>query len=107
MREQVRVLRQGGRLVVLETTPGPARCAAPARTACFSATLVPAAGRLIAGDASAYTYLTGVDAGVPRACATGGPAATLRADNVYRRCLMLGSVALTIGYRAGYACVLN
>jgi len=54
--EQVRVLRQGGRLVVLETTPGPT---GPLRLLyrLFFRHVVPLLGRLIAGDGSAYTYL--------------------------------------------------
>ena len=54
--EQVRVLRQGGRLVVLETTPGPPGLLRPLYR-WFFRRLVPLLGRLIAGDGSAYTYL--------------------------------------------------
>src|SRR5207249_1652894 len=54
--EQVRVLRPGGRLVVLETTPGPRGSLRTLFTAYFRY-LVPLFGALIAGDAAAYTYL--------------------------------------------------
>jgi demethylmenaquinone methyltransferase/2-methoxy-6-polyprenyl-1,4-benzoquinol methylase len=54
--EQVRVLRHGGRLVVLETTPGPPGVLRPLYQWYFRH-IVPLLGRLIAGDASAYTYL--------------------------------------------------
>jgi demethylmenaquinone methyltransferase/2-methoxy-6-polyprenyl-1,4-benzoquinol methylase len=54
--EQVRVLRQGGRLVVLETTPGPPGLLRPLYRLFFRR-VVPLLGRLIAGDGSAYTYL--------------------------------------------------
>jgi demethylmenaquinone methyltransferase/2-methoxy-6-polyprenyl-1,4-benzoquinol methylase len=54
--EQVRVLRHGGRLVVLETTPGPTGILRPLYRLYFRR-VVPLLGRLIAGDGSAYTYL--------------------------------------------------
>jgi demethylmenaquinone methyltransferase / 2-methoxy-6-polyprenyl-1,4-benzoquinol methylase len=54
--EQVRVLRPGGRLVVLETTPGPPGVLRPIYRVFFRH-IVPLLGRLIAGDGSAYTYL--------------------------------------------------
>jgi demethylmenaquinone methyltransferase / 2-methoxy-6-polyprenyl-1,4-benzoquinol methylase len=56
VREQVRVLRHGGRLVVLETTPGPPGLLRPLYRLMFRH-LVPLMGRLIAGDGTAYTYL--------------------------------------------------
>jgi demethylmenaquinone methyltransferase / 2-methoxy-6-polyprenyl-1,4-benzoquinol methylase len=56
VKEQVRVLRRGGRLVVLETTPGPPGPLRPLYRVYFRK-LVPLLGRLIAGDGSAYTYL--------------------------------------------------
>jgi demethylmenaquinone methyltransferase/2-methoxy-6-polyprenyl-1,4-benzoquinol methylase len=54
--EQARVLRPGGRLIVLEITPGPRR---PLRGLfrLYFRGLVPWLGGLIAGDAAAYTYL--------------------------------------------------
>jgi demethylmenaquinone methyltransferase / 2-methoxy-6-polyprenyl-1,4-benzoquinol methylase len=51
-----RVLRPGGRLVVLETTPGPPGWLRPPYR-WFFRRVVPLLGRLIAGDGSAYTYL--------------------------------------------------
>jgi demethylmenaquinone methyltransferase/2-methoxy-6-polyprenyl-1,4-benzoquinol methylase len=54
--EQVRVLRPGGCLVVLEITPGPAGPLGAAFRLYFRG-LVPRLGGLIAGDAAAYTYL--------------------------------------------------
>jgi demethylmenaquinone methyltransferase / 2-methoxy-6-polyprenyl-1,4-benzoquinol methylase len=54
--EQIRVLKPGARLVVLETTPGPPNLLRPFYRFYFRR-LVPLLGRLIAGDPSAYTYL--------------------------------------------------
>jgi len=96
--EQVRVLREGGTLVVLETTPGPPGLLRPLHKLYFRRA-VPVIGQLVAGDASAYTYL---------------PASTLaflepaRLADVLRRHglvnvqvqrLALGSVAITSGQK--------
>jgi demethylmenaquinone methyltransferase/2-methoxy-6-polyprenyl-1,4-benzoquinol methylase len=54
--EQVRVLRPGGMLVILETTPGPVGVWRWLYRLYFRY-IVPLVGGLIAGDASAYTYL--------------------------------------------------
>ncbi|HEX8968124.1 MAG TPA: ubiquinone/menaquinone biosynthesis methyltransferase [Chloroflexota bacterium] len=54
--EQVRVLRPGGLLVILETTPGP-RGAIRFAYRLYFRRAVPWLGTLIAGDALAYTYL--------------------------------------------------
>jgi demethylmenaquinone methyltransferase/2-methoxy-6-polyprenyl-1,4-benzoquinol methylase len=99
LREQVRVLRPGGTLAVLETTPGPPGWLGPGYRVYFRR-VVPVLGRLIAGDASAYTYLP------ESTLAFVGPArlvAMLQSyglRDVRTRGLMLGTVALTVGYKA-------
>jgi demethylmenaquinone methyltransferase/2-methoxy-6-polyprenyl-1,4-benzoquinol methylase len=55
--EQVRVLRPGGVLAILETTPGPPLWPLRVLYRVYFRYLVPLLGGLIAGDASAYTYL--------------------------------------------------
>jgi len=94
--EQLRVLRPGGRLVVLETTPRPAPLIEPLFRLYFRG-LVPLLGRVVAGDATAYTYL-------PESTAAFIPPerlADLLRDNGLRqvgvRRLALGSVAVTTG----------
>jgi demethylmenaquinone methyltransferase/2-methoxy-6-polyprenyl-1,4-benzoquinol methylase len=54
--EQVRVLRPGGHLAVLETTPGPDGVVRPFFRL-YMLYVVPVLGWLIAGDPSAYSYL--------------------------------------------------
>jgi demethylmenaquinone methyltransferase/2-methoxy-6-polyprenyl-1,4-benzoquinol methylase len=55
--EQTRVLRPGGRLVVLETTPGPRAPWLRWAFQLYFRRLVPLLGGLVAGDAAAYSYL--------------------------------------------------
>ena len=55
--EQIRVLRPGGVLAILETTPGPRWRPLALLYRLYFRYMVPLIGRLVAGDASAYTYL--------------------------------------------------
>lgn len=54
--EQVRVLKPGGRLVTLDTTPPPRTLLRPLIQVHLRV-VIPALGRIVAGDASAYRYL--------------------------------------------------
>ncbi|WP_246858468.1 ubiquinone/menaquinone biosynthesis methyltransferase [Citricoccus sp. SGAir0253] len=55
--EQFRVLRPGGRMVALETSPAPDNIVKPFSTA-YIKYVVPRLSRLITGDSSAYEYLS-------------------------------------------------
>jgi demethylmenaquinone methyltransferase/2-methoxy-6-polyprenyl-1,4-benzoquinol methylase len=93
--EQVRVLRPGGRLVMLETTPGPDNAILRPLVRLYFRRVVPLLGRLIAGDASAYTYLPESTLAFlePTRLAQAVAECGLRDINVRR--LALGSVAIT------------
>jgi demethylmenaquinone methyltransferase/2-methoxy-6-polyprenyl-1,4-benzoquinol methylase len=97
--EQARVLRPGGRLVILETTPGP-RGVLQIFYEFYFRRMVPWLGGLIAGDATAYTYLP------ESTLAFIEPVhlmAVLRAHgltDVGSRSLALGCVAVTWGTKA-------
>jgi demethylmenaquinone methyltransferase/2-methoxy-6-polyprenyl-1,4-benzoquinol methylase len=56
LREQRRVLKSGGRIVALDTTHPPQNPITPLINLHLH-TVIPALGRLIAGDADAYRYL--------------------------------------------------
>jgi len=95
--EQVRVLRPGGRLIVLETTPGPDNRVARPLVRLYFRRIVPLLGGLIAGDPSAYTYLPESTLAFldPARLATVLSACGLSDISVRR--LALGSVAITSG----------
>jgi demethylmenaquinone methyltransferase / 2-methoxy-6-polyprenyl-1,4-benzoquinol methylase len=96
--EQARVLKPGGRLVILEITPGPRR---PLRGLfrLYFRGLVPWLGGLIAGDAAAYTYLPTSAAAFLEPERLADVLRGLALSRVEVRRLALGSVAIVAGTR--------
>jgi demethylmenaquinone methyltransferase / 2-methoxy-6-polyprenyl-1,4-benzoquinol methylase len=96
LREQARMLKPGGRLVVLEVTPRPLAVVRPFFWLYFRG-LVPILGALVAGDAAAYTYLPESTAAFasPEQVAAALQGAGL--ERIEQRRLALGSVAITTG----------
>jgi demethylmenaquinone methyltransferase/2-methoxy-6-polyprenyl-1,4-benzoquinol methylase len=96
LREMARVLRSGGTLVCLETTPLPVAALRPAFAWYFSR-VVPAIGGILSGDSDAYAYLPRSAAVFPDAHALGRM--MLAAGFASARYLRLGggAVALHVG----------
>jgi demethylmenaquinone methyltransferase/2-methoxy-6-polyprenyl-1,4-benzoquinol methylase len=97
--EQVRVLRPGGRLVILETTPGPPNLLRPVFRLYFRR-VVPLLGQLIAGDESAYTYLPESTLAFLEPSRLAAVLRESGLDDVKVRPLALGSVAVTVARKA-------
>jgi demethylmenaquinone methyltransferase/2-methoxy-6-polyprenyl-1,4-benzoquinol methylase len=94
--EQVRILRRGGRLVVLETTPGP-RGGLQVFFELYFRWVVPLLGRLVAGDSSAYTYLPESTLAFLDPTRLAHVLRSAGLHDVHTRRLAFGSVAVTSG----------
>jgi demethylmenaquinone methyltransferase / 2-methoxy-6-polyprenyl-1,4-benzoquinol methylase len=96
--EQARVLKPGGRLVILEITPGP-RPPLRGLFRLYFRGLVPWLGGLIAGDAAAYTYLPTSAAAFLEPERLADVLRGLGLSQVEVRRLAVGSVAIVAGTR--------
>jgi demethylmenaquinone methyltransferase/2-methoxy-6-polyprenyl-1,4-benzoquinol methylase len=96
--EQARVLSPGGRLILLEITPGP-RPPLRGLFRLYFRGLVPRLGGLIAGDAAAYTYLPESAAAFLEPERLADVLRRLGLSRVEVRRLALGSVAIVAGTR--------
>ena len=94
--EMARVTRPGGRVVCLESTMPPD---GPGKRfhAVWMAHVVPALGKVVTGDASAYSYLPASVAAFPRADELAAIMAGAGLTNVRYRRLGFGAVALHVG----------
>ena len=94
-REMARVVRPGGRVVCLEMSQPPAWAAPFAHV--WTDRAVPVLGRLVAGDADAYTYLPESARAFPGAPELATIMRSAGLDRVGFRRLMLGVVAIHVG----------
>src|SRR5258707_8974962 len=98
--EQARVLRPGGQLVIMETTPGPPNLLRRPLFRLYFRRIVPLLGQLIAGDESAYTYLPESTLAFLEPDRLAGVLREAGLVDVRVRRLALGSVAVTMARKA-------
>jgi len=98
LREQMRVLRPGGRLVTLDTTPPPHNLLRPVIQAHLRV-VIPALGRIVAGQADAYRYLPESTLGFKSAEALADLMRAAGLVEVGFRRFMLGTMAVHWGAR--------
>lgn len=91
--EQARVLRPGGRVVCLDTTPPPKNLLRPAIRFHLH-TVIPTLGRIITGDADAYRYLPDSTEGFLHVKKLADKMRAAGFEAVEYKRLMMGTVAL-------------
>ena len=94
--EMARVTRPGGRVVSLEMTPASGGLARSIHNAWLEG-VVPVLGRIISGDATAYSYLPASVASFPPAAEMAATMVRAGFGSVRYRLLALGGVAIHVG----------
>jgi demethylmenaquinone methyltransferase/2-methoxy-6-polyprenyl-1,4-benzoquinol methylase len=97
-REQVRVVRPGGRLVCLDTSPPPHGPLRPLIMFHFKV-VIPLLGRLVAGDGAAYTYLPESTEGFKAPDELAQVMREAGLERVTYRRFMFGTIAVHTGFR--------
>jgi demethylmenaquinone methyltransferase/2-methoxy-6-polyprenyl-1,4-benzoquinol methylase len=100
--EQLRVLKPGGRVVCLDTTPPPRGLLRPVIDFHLHV-VIPTLGRVIAGASEAYTYLPQSTEGFLTAEQLAERLIAAGFEAVSFRRLMLGTMAIHWGTKPGYA----
>lgn len=98
LREQIRVTRPGGRVVILESSPPPRNLLRPFIRLHLNV-VIPALGRLLTGEADAYRYLPDT---TQRFQSPGALAVSMRdagLQNVDYRLFMFGTIAVHVGQK--------
>ena len=96
--EQCRVLKPGGRIVILDTTRPPVNMLSPFIRFHLK-TIIPALGRLITGDSEAYTYLQDSTQGFLSAETLAVRMNEIGFQKIGYKRLMLGTVAIHWGVK--------
>jgi len=97
-REQRRVVKPGGRVVCLDTSPPPATPLRPL-VRLYLRRVIPLLGRMIAGERSAYAYLSASTEGFKQPDELAGMMREAGLVEVRYRRFMAGTIALHIGIR--------
>jgi demethylmenaquinone methyltransferase/2-methoxy-6-polyprenyl-1,4-benzoquinol methylase len=97
-REQVRVVKPGGRVVCLDTSPPPRGLIRPLIRLHFKV-IIPLLGRLVAGDGAAYTYLPESTEGFKTPDQLAQVMREAGLERVTHRTFMVGTIAVHTGVR--------
>jgi demethylmenaquinone methyltransferase/2-methoxy-6-polyprenyl-1,4-benzoquinol methylase len=100
VREQVRVLKPGGRLVALDATPPPDNLLQPAINFYLNH-FFPILGAVVAGQPAAYRYLPQSIASFLRPGAIGELYAEAGLGDIWYRAFMAGTAAMVVGTKGG------
>jgi len=98
LREQIRVTREGGRVVILESSPPPRNLLRPFIRLHLNL-IIPTLGKLLTGEADAYRYLPDT---TQRFQTPGALAVSMRdagLENVDYRLFMFGTIAVHVGQK--------